>query len=348
MIKNKKLLYLLTVSVVCLTVLLTKMSSVNSSVVVESYPEFTALPIFTSLPEQQGSQQYFKLKVIPEKKYSLPVIINNTGKSSSSYSIKLLVAASNNKGHIDYASSPTLVQKNNLTNLAVNGANKKVTISPGSHKIIVFKIKIPKSGFPGIIAGGIYVRKELTANQKKAVLQHTVMLNQFAETIPVLLSEDFNNSVKTNLKISTITTSSSKKGINKLSLVINNSSPTLFGNTLITVKIYQLKIGLKKLVLSRNFRNLEFAPFAPLTLIVNTDRALKPGNYHFLMYVNSGKFSQSFNKKYKIVKDSKSYRLILKNDLLFNKSLLLYTIGFVLFLYGSWWLKKRGIKKRAD
>lgn len=45
---------------------------------------------------------------------------------------------------------------------------KKVTISPGSHKTIVFKIKIPKSGFPGIIAGGIYVRKELTANQKKS------------------------------------------------------------------------------------------------------------------------------------------------------------------------------------
>lgn len=310
-------------------------STVDSS---QTNAEFSVIPIFTNLTSQQSNLQYFKLKVAPNKSYSLPIAINNLGPDRAYYEVSLTVAASNNKGIIDYASPSKVIKKNSLVDLSTGSNNQEVSVSSGNQKIVKFKIKIPRAGFAGTIAGGIYVKKKLSTIDKQNSAQRPLTLNQFAETVPVLLSENFEKPAKAKLTFGKISVFNAKRRITKLRLILNNASPTLFGNISLTAKIYKIRLFSKQLVLSRHYTNYQIAPFAPLSFILISKYPLERGNYQLTLNVKSGKFKQAFNNQYKIVKYSKNYQLIKRNSLLSWRCLLLYTIGlFIILISLRWW-----------
>lgn len=253
------------------------------------------------LPKNQDDKKvtYFALRVKPNQKQKLAIVISNTGSKKKTYQVGVNQAVTNSNGVVDYSmASPKLDSslKVGIKDLFGN-KTQRVTVPAKSKQKVYVSYKMPAKRLDGMILGGIYV-KQLTANEAASNKKGVSIKNAFAYVIGLRLRES-DVDVAPDMKLLSVENGQSNK-YNQVEANLQNPRPGLMSNLKVKTKI--TKQGESKTILSNEKSSMAMAPNSNFNYAIPWgDKQLKAGTYTLTLdaYAQGG-YHWHFVKDFKL------------------------------------------------
>lgn len=257
---------------------------------------FTVQPILGS--NQQSNDSYYFLKTDSNGTYHLEANVQNFDKKNSqSFKVSVINSTTSNSGSIDYSPNDQKLYKINnplLTNMIVGQKEQTLTLKPNESKNVSFTIKVPKSGFEGMILGSVYVLKDSQVNVKNKI----GFTNKFAMSIPVLMEQNNFKKFMPDMSIKSAKVSN-VAGQKNIEVQVLNHSPIMFGN--IKIKAWVSKRNEDKQLITKNVKNYAMSPRGIFTFsIPDKKNEISSGKYTYHVILKSGQKSYTLNNDFEI------------------------------------------------
>lgn len=255
------------ISVVILGVLF--LTIINTTKVFADTSDFSVVPI---LPENQNMEvsNYFDLKVNPDQKQILKIVVKNTSNELQKYKLTVNTATTNDNGIIDYSIDSLKKDKSLETSLkdCIKLKNEEIEISAKEEKIVSMELQIPGKSFDGILLGGIVVEPIVKKSESG-------ITNRFTRTIAIRLSEN-DKEIEPNLAIEDVTISQ-ENSRNVVKMKVRNIVPKILSP--IVAEITISKKNDSKFLLKEQKKHLSIAPNSQFYLTIDWKEKFSPGNY---------------------------------------------------------------------
>lgn len=267
----------------------------NSSKVFSETSDFSITPI---LPDNQNVevQNYFDLKVKPNQKQTLELVVSNTSNELQEYKITVNTANTNNNGIVDYSMSNFKKDKSMKISLKDCFKLEKeiIEIPPNKEKIISMEMTIPPADFDGILLGGVVVEPLIKTSDAG-------ITNHFTRTIAIKLSEN-EKEIETKLSIGDSVISQENLR-NVLKMKFGNIESKLL--SIITADITISKKNDSKFLLKDQKQQLSFAPNSNFYLTTNWTEMFSPGEYVYkVIFKDDAGYQWELSKEFHIKKNS--------------------------------------------
>lgn len=297
------------------------------------------------LPENQkeDSSGYFDLKVIPNQKQTLKVMIENTSDKEQNYKIYVNTATTNQNGIIDYSigdSKKDTSMEFSLQDL-IELKDPQMAISANSQKEVTMILSVPEKSFNGVLLGGITI-EPVTENNEKEIN------NVLTRTLAIQLTES-EDEVKPEVEAGAVSISQENLR-NNVSIELRNIKPVVL--TRVTANISIRKAKKEKPIIEQKRENLSFAPNTSFKLMNEWSKPFDSGRYIYSIQLNDIKGHEwNFEKKFTIQEreaDKLNETAINENkdqnnylSILFNISIVL-----VLFILVGWIIYQKKVKNQ--
>ena len=315
----------------------------NSSKVFSETSDFSITPM---LPDNQNVevQNYFDLKVKPNQKQTLELVVSNTSNELQEYKIAVNTANTNNNGIVDYSMSNFKKDKSMKISLKDCFKLEKeiIEIPPNKEKIISMEMTIPPADFDGILLGGVVVEPLIKTSDAG-------ITNHFTRTIAIKLSEN-EKEIETKLSIGDSVISQENLR-NVLKMKFGNIESKLL--SIITADITISKKNDSKFLLKDQKQQLSFAPNSNFYLTTNWTEMFSPGEYAYKVifkddaghqWVLSKEFHIKKNSAKKLNQTSIDKKKFNLQDYLLNKWYLFF-LFIMLYLFCYYIYKKKVYRK---
>lgn len=300
-------------------------------------------------PENQIDKElgYYKLKMVPDQKQELTLVLSNPSTESVTIEVKLNGAKTNQNGVIEYGEStikndPSL--KYNFTDI-VKGP-ESVVLEPGETKNLELTVKMPENSYDGVIAGGIQLMR---ADQNDAVTndQGSKVINQYAYIIGMVLQET-DVEVLPDLALNSVKVGQSNYR-NSVFINFSNTMPSYLNDMVIEVKI--TKKGGETVLYERKQMGMRMAPnsFIDFPVSMNGEKMVA-GSYNADIEVTSNEKKWSWKQEFEISDEDanefnhKDIELI-QNKGIDWKLIVLLVIGLLIVLFFLYFFRKKNEKK---
>lgn len=295
---------------------------------------------------------YFDLKVEPEQEQTLSLDVSNTGKTTKRIKVEPVNSWTNQEGKIVYEPSSTNYATDKTLKYSFNTLFKEksqlLVIKPGEKKEAKFTLQVPKTPFEGVILGAFSAKM---VDEKE---ESTDSITNKMQIVKAVVLRENEKEEKPKFSINKVKPSivDSQKAV---TVNIQNMSPVIITDMKINAKVYK-----EKSLKNEQAKRIEKVQMAPnsnfdFPILFNTSN-LEVGNYILKVSINYKNKTETFNKKFKINKNS-LYQLENESDLISKKSnsfiyiyiiifiLLLFLIGYI-FFYKKKKKKKKKIKRK--
>jgi len=243
-----------------------------------AHAEGVGYTVSSILPDNQDDKKvtYFALRVKPNQKQKLAIVISNTSKEKKSYQVGVNQAITNSNGVIDYSKQKP--ERDSTLKVGIKDIfgdkTQKVTIPGKSKKKVYVTYKMPPQKIEGMILGGIYV-KQLTSDEagKKGGVS---IKNAFAYVIGVRLRESDVN-VAPDMKLLSVKNGQFNQ-FNQVEAKLQNPRPGIMSKLKVKAKV--TKQGDSKVILNNEKSSLAMAPNSHFNYAIPWgDKQLKAGTY---------------------------------------------------------------------
>ncbi|MFC6261363.1 DUF916 and DUF3324 domain-containing protein [Levilactobacillus fujinensis] len=257
--------------------------------------------VAAQLPKNQDDKSvtYFALRVKPNQKQKLGIIIANSGKKKATFQYGVNQSITNDNGVIDYSNHNPKKDsslKIGISDIFIGSRSQKVTIPAKSKKVVYVTYKMPADKIKGMILGGVFVKKmgSTKGNSSKGVN----IKNQFAYVIGVRLRES-SAYVGPNMKLNTVK-AGQINAYNQVQANLQNPEPGIMSNLKIKAKV--TKQGESKTVLSNEKANMAMAPNSNFNYSIPWgDTKLAAGDYTLTLDASAkGGYTWHFVKNFSI------------------------------------------------
>lgn len=232
------------------------------------------------IPENQVdiTKTFFYLKVEPNTPQTIKVKVRSTQEAPVTVKLSIHDAISSSVGAIDYAKvKPKLDEslKNPITEIvALEGAEKEITVQNFEEKIVSYTIQPPAASFPGVKLGSLrFVKKEKDAAQGGVA-------SEYAYLIALMLTEDgeqFNYGADLKLKTVDLKLSNGRKVV---AATIQNDQPKVMREMVIEGEVK--KKGTNNVLCHNRIENFSVAPNSNFDFEMGLDlNDVSPGTYVF-------------------------------------------------------------------
>ncbi|MGJ8730861.1 DUF916 and DUF3324 domain-containing protein [Listeria aquatica] len=245
------------------------------------------------------SQTYFDLRMKPGQKQDIEVELRNDTKKDVTVEIQANTAITNDNGVVEYNSpdkkkDPSL--KVNFKDIA--NVQKEAKLKAGTSQKVKVHLKMPDQLFNGVVLGGLYfTEKEDESNKPKEKKNENQIINRYAYTIGVQLTET-DKQVKPNLVLNSVKPAQINFR-NAINANIQNDQAAIVKDMTIEAKIY--KKGGSDVLYESTQKNLRMAPNSNFNFGVGLDnKPFKPGKYEFKGVAKIGDKKWILNKEFTI------------------------------------------------
>lgn len=266
-----------------------------------AHAESVGYTVSAILPKNQDDKKvtYFALRVKPNQKQKLGVVISNTGKKTKEYQIGVNQAITNPNGVVDYSQQNP--KRDSTLKVGIKDIfgdkTQKVSVPAKGKKTVYVTYKMPAKKINGMILGGINV-KQLTANDNSNSKKGVSIKNAFAYVIGFRLRED-SVDVAPDMLMNTVKVGQFNK-YNQVEANLQNPRPGLMNQLRVRTKV--TKEGSTKAVLSNEKSNLAMAPNSNFDYAIPFgDTQMKAGTYTLTLdaYAKGG-YHWHFVKNFKL------------------------------------------------
>ena len=294
--------------------------------------------------QKEDSPGYFDLKVIPNQKQTLKVMIENTSDKEQHYKIYVNTAATNQNGIIDYSIGD--LKKDTSMEFSLQDLielkDPQVAISANSQKEVTMILSVPEKLFNGVLLGGITI-EPVTKNNEKEIN------NVLTRTLAIQLTES-EDEIQPEVKAGAVSISQENLR-NNVSIELRNIKPVVL--TKVTANISIRKAKEEKSIIEQKRENLSFAPNTSFKLMNEWNKPFESGEYIYSIELNDEKDNKwHFEKKFTIQeKEAKTFNetsvVDYKND---KHSFQLYTclVLVLLFLSGILYWKRIKAENKVE
>lgn len=262
----------------------------------EDGADFTVSPIYGE-GQTDSNLGYFSIKYEDKEEYPIKIKIKNLNATEhSNYTVRLISATTTNNGKIDYTPSDQKKAVKDAVSIedfvSKEQVNQVIDLKPNEEKEVTFKLKKPVDKFNGTILGSVYVQKNIEKVEKQKAIT-----NAFAMSIPIIISQDFEQKIIPKLELANIKVLLDM-GKPTISGDISNTSPVMFGEIKIDSWITQR--GKEEKLYEQQSENYEMAPNSTFSYAIDiNNELLSPGDYTYHITLKSGKrvfdLSKNFN-----------------------------------------------------
>lgn len=285
------------------------------------------------LPDNQLNKDvsYYDLKVEPNQKTTLNLLVSNTGQQSINVDVELNNAYTTNSATIGYDkySATTYKSENPQLSSLVEGKRKqKVKLKAGETKQVSFKIKAPEKEFKGIILGGLTTTAGVSSNEKSKVN----VANQIRYVKGVVLHSK-EDAVKPDLNLKSAAPNAFDDSVG-IAYNVTNEAPININDLKVKAKISHK--GLK----DTNYKaeNLQIAPDSNFQYYIPI-KHLKPGIYTTeLTFYNEAGFSKTMTNKLKVTQGKIQALDESTQETSSNKTLIFVIVGLIGILFIGLWV----------
>lgn len=254
--------------------------------------------VSANIPENQidKSQTYFDLRMKPNQKQEISVLLKNTSDKSATISVVPHTAVTNQNGVIDYGKkiAKDTSLKYEFTDLVKGNTTYK--LKPKESRNAIFHVEMPKEEFEGQILGGFRISK-VNDEDKKEGKDGVQIENQYAYVIGAKFTEkDGSISPKVVLNEIKPTLQNYRTAV---SANLQNIKPTIISGLKINAIVYTKD---KKEILHQTKKeNMSMAPNSNFDFPISWDnQKLKAGSYHLSLSAEDNKgnkweFEKDFN-----------------------------------------------------
>lgn len=305
-----------------------------------------SLEVRAIIPDNQRdkSKTYFDLRMNAGTEQVIQVELKNTSSKENIVAvIQINDATTNNNGSVEYTKNEKRDSSLNVGISDIVKTDSEVIIPANQTKTLDIQIAMPTEKLDGVLLGGIVIReeKQKAINEKKRT--GTTVINQFAYTIGLLLTEN-EKEVEAKLKLTSVTIGE----VNYRKFIkanIQNTQPVIVRDLAIEAKIY-LKEG-KELFFTQSSDNINMAPNSNFDYLVSMEKNEFPaGNYILKVKAKNGKNEWTMEEEFTIVgKETKS--LTEATNKLKTTSPWKLTVSIFLLLFILWsvtWKRNRSLK----
>ncbi|EUJ49211.1 DUF916 and DUF3324 domain-containing protein [Paenilisteria rocourtiae] len=264
--------------------------------------EEPAFSVKAVLPKnQQGkATSYFDLKMKQGQQQVLEVALHNaTGKD-----ITILVAANsaftNGNGIVDYNATNKPLDKSLQHGFGAitEVLTKEITVKAKSKAMAKINVKMPNEKMDGVILGGLVFSEKESGENATATGK---LQNRFSYTIGAVLSQN-DTLVKPNLNLGEIK-AGQQNYRNKIMANLQNDQAMILRDLAIKSEVYRENGS--KILFEQKSEKLRMAPNSNFDYAIHTrNQPLKPGNYTLKMTAMSGKDTWSWERNFKIDKET--------------------------------------------
>ncbi|WP_317945806.1 DUF916 and DUF3324 domain-containing protein [Carnobacterium maltaromaticum] len=309
------------------------------------------------IPENQIDKTltYFDLKMIPNQKQDIDLVVSNSGDEEQTIIISPNVAKTNQNGVIDYSQSKGDIDSSLIFPLkSIISEKQEVKLAPKEKKTVTFTLEMPEKEFNGLILGGFYISTKEVNNKAKEAEKDVQIKNNYSYVIGIKLREN-TNEVKPDLKLNQI-----KPALlnyrTAITANLQNIEATIIKDLSIDAKV--MKKGNSDVLHETLKKDLSMAPNSNFDFPINWDnQSLEPGNYTLQLTATSGenkwnfeedfnissKESSTLNKEAVELEKAEPNWLLISLIILVVLLLLIMMIGFLIYRYK----KKKAAEKRA-
>lgn len=240
---------------------------------------------------------YFKLQMNPGQNQQISIALSNPGTEKVTIDVKSNGAKTNQNGVIEYGES-SIENDPSLQfdfNDIVTGP-ESIELAPGETKNLDLTIKMPETGFDGVIAGGIQLMR---ADQNGTTSNEggSKIINQYAYVVGVVLQES-ENQLKPDLELNSVKAGQSNY---RNAIFINFSNVIAAYLDDMTVEVQITAKGKDTVLYDRKQTAMRMAPnsFIDFPVSMNGERMVA-GDYVANILVTAGDQKWSWTEDFKI------------------------------------------------
>lgn len=259
----------------------------------EENVDFSVRAIF---PENQVNKNYtyFDLKMKPDQKQTIEVIVSNTSVEEETYTVSINQAYTNKQGFIDYAKKDAILDSSIKYPIKdIVKYEKEVTVPAEEAVKIPIEIQMPQESFDGQILAGIQVTKQQSEDSNQAIS------NEIGYILGLKLTEN-DNPVNREIQLESVKAAVS---YGKTSIVVKLKNPTMDA-----IGKLKYKVNIKNEHTSKSIKKItynsgmEMAPNSLYDFVVDWDgKRLVAGNYLMELVISDAKGNEwKFNEKFTI------------------------------------------------
>lgn len=259
--------------------------------------QYTVSPV---IPDNQRTSvsSYFDLVVKPGTTQNLTLaIVNKTGVTRH-LTLDLTTAWSQPNGQIGYTPNGPKDSSAEYRLSDLGPKTQTITLPPNATKRVTTPIKIPQSGFKGVLLGGLYMydQKKTNGGTKSGVK----LKNRFATLVGVQLQTKTGafNEIKPNLKLAGVS-AGIQTGQPGVIATVQNPMPTYWGKMKWRARVYHRDS--KKVIMRRTTTNYAVAPSSHLDFGILQKKALDPGDYTLDLLITGPHGRWHFKRNFSIL-----------------------------------------------
>ncbi|WP_086314607.1 hypothetical protein A5821_002190 [Enterococcus sp. 7F3_DIV0205] len=300
-------------------------------------------------PENQvGNAGYFDLRMTPEQKQTVEIELYNMTDKELSVDLSVHSAKTNSNGVIEYG--PTKIEKDPSLKYSLEDIAKvpeKVTLPPKGTVNVPVKITMPKERYDGYIAGGIYLQKAQSEEEKKADEKAKGVVNKYAFIAGMLLSET-DAKLQPELKFNKIEAGLTNYR-NSFMINFSNIEPVYIEGMTVDAQIF--KEGSDEILYESKKENYRMAPNSAMTFPVNLNgEAFVAGDYIGHIVVTAGDEKWEWRGKFKVTReDADKYNaedVSLIQDRGINWKMIALIVGSILLILLAIYIITRTVSKK--
>jgi|SRR5690625_1390528 len=252
------------------------------------------------LPDNQLNDRhtYFDLKMEPEQKQQLSVVIYNNEKEDITVRTAVHNASTNSNGLVVYEEreelDPSLEVP--LTDI-LTLEEDEVVVPAGKSKTVTGDLEMPEEEYDGIILGGFHFEKVMDEEESAEGVN---LENKYSYVIGVQLTEN-DNEVLPELHLNSI----KPELVNHRTAVVaalQNSAPILVEDLTISAKVF--KKGEKEPLKEKKQEQINMAPNSTMNFTIDWEnKALDPGDYILKMKATDQSETWEWEESFVIEKD---------------------------------------------
>nr|WP_242589887.1 DUF916 domain-containing protein [Enterococcus sp. DIV0660C] len=251
------------------------------------------------LPENQLNKEnsFFDLRVSPNQKQEIELLITNTSNKEEVYDISINQAYTNKQGFIDYAlKAESEKNQYKFPIEEIVDVPDKVTVPANQSKKVPISLKIPDKSFVGEILSAFQIKKE--DNDQSGIN------NSYGYIIGLRLTQN-DQQVKRNLTLEKVEAKEISQQ-DKLLITFHNPEMESYGS--LKYKITMVNTKDNKTVYNKEFKDLQIAPESLYEMEFNLEEQKIPkGIYQVKVEVSDAKNNKwNFEQNVEVQKNSRS------------------------------------------
>lgn len=329
--------------------------SMVPSFAIESKPEgITGFTYSILFPDNQIDKElgYYHLKMTPGQQQQLAIVLTNTSNEKIKVDVKVNGAKTNQNGIIEYGESDIKNDASlNSDFKDLVKAPESVELAPKETKKLELTVKMPRTSYDGVIAGGIQLMRSGQTEAKKNN-NGSKIINQYAYVVGMVLQET-DVAVVPDLALNSIkigqTNYSSSIFVN-----FSNVKSSYLNNMTVDVKI--TKPGEEKVLYEHNQTDMRMAPNSFIDFPINLGgKSISSGNYEADILVTSEGKKWTWRESFKVtdeesnIVNKKNIEVVSKKGLPWKAILFLIVaclvIGLSLYFFLQFFKKNKQKKK---